>query len=215
MFGFHIGETARTSAHDAPTLSSMHHVPPAAGAGGARIEPGASLPQMIAPDGPENAGTGHSVLRLRGGGGAHGKRGTDDDHRHLLGGGNRSGSYDVAGRMESHARDMNEAISAARRSALEERVRQADREMSGASDRHRQAFADKDRLKAEIDGLEREKALESPHSPRIAQIDQQLHRLDSEYRAKLELVTQYQSEITQSSLRYFDAKRELSLLSRT
>jgi hypothetical protein len=69
MPGIHIHESFPPLAHDVPTGSTMHNMPAAHSTGGVHIERGGSQPLPVAAHAPVDAGPGHSVLRLRGGGG--------------------------------------------------------------------------------------------------------------------------------------------------
>jgi hypothetical protein len=211
MPSFHVGESIHTAVHDVQIDAVMHDSPVAQSTSGAYTRP---LVLSFAAGEQSALATGHSVLRLRGGGGALGKGGIDDDNRHLLRTGGSSGTYDVAGRAELNAREMNEAQFAARRSDLQWRLDQADREMTEATQRHRSTGEQRDRLKADIGRLEQEKARESPNSPRVAQIDAQLREMNSSYDRQLEVLLTHQTAVMSAGRKYLRIKQELALLRR-
>ncbi|GAB2917399.1 hypothetical protein GCM10027093_65000 [Paraburkholderia jirisanensis] len=217
MPSFHVGELIHTAAHDAQIDAAMRDRAVAQNTGGARTGP-LVQPHALSFGGREQsaAASGHSVLRLRGGGGALGKGGgMDDDNRHLLRTGGNSGTYDVAGRAELNAREMNEAQFAARRSDLQWRLDKADSEMNEATHRHRLATEQRGRLKADIERLEHEKGQASPNSPRVAQIDAQLRNMNSSYDRQLEVLLTHQTAVMAAGRKYFRIKQELALLRRT
>jgi len=215
MFSFRIGEIPRTSTHDAPTPPTMHQVPAAVGGGSARVEPGARSPHTFASDGPASAGTGHSVLRLRGGGGSQGKAGMPNDHLSAAGGSSRT--YDVAGAMDSHFRHMSDADRAARVKTLEARVDRANSEMAEIAGKQRPVAAQRDWQSTEIERLERDRkdALTSQDSERVGQIDTQLKQLNRARDANVASMMKYQIQTEAASGRYFPARNELGALQRT
>ncbi|HVE10781.1 MAG TPA: hypothetical protein VNE00_26250 [Paraburkholderia sp.] len=207
MFGFHVAEIARTSAHDMPMPAAMHDAPAAVCAGGAHIECGARPPQPFAEDGHKDAGAGHSMLRLRGGGGAHGKRDADGDRNRLLSSSGRRASRAPARRAEVHAREADDAALLRQRNEFQTRLNDAESALNAASQRFRQASRDRDRLEVDVEYLEQEAARASD-PVHEAELGGRLEVARAACRATVEEVARYEKETRDASRQLFAVRQE-------
>jgi len=173
MFSIHIGEAFHLPTHDVPNGSTMHNVPTALKPGAAHTEPGGRQPALFAADPQADTGSGHSVLRLRGGGGAHGKGGLDGDREHLTPFGGSSGSSDGVSRAQARF----------------------DSEMQTMKDELRRLVDEKSRLKDKVQGLEARKRKASPGSSDRDEFEDQLTDARREYNAKAREVEKKEADI--------------------
>jgi len=210
MFGFHIGEIARTAAYDMPIPSATHDMPAATSVGGTRVARDARPPQRFASDGRADAGKGHSVLRLRGGGGSHSKRGVEGEGDRLLSSSGRSGSSAPARQAEIRAREASDAALLGQRNEFQSRLNDAESAMNAASRRFRQASRERERLKADVEYLEEETGQASDPAHK-AELSDRLKVTRAAYKAQVEEVARYERETRDASRKLFAVRQERPL----
>ncbi|HVE10778.1 MAG TPA: hypothetical protein VNE00_26235 [Paraburkholderia sp.] len=164
MFNIHIGEAFHLPTHNVPTTLKS---------GAAHTEPCGRQPASFAADPQPDTGSGHSVLRLRGGGGAHGKGGIDGDREHLTPFGGSSKSYDGVSRAQARF----------------------DYEMQTKKDELRRLVDEKNRLKSKVWDLEARKSQASPGSSDRDEFEYQLTDARREYDAKAREVEKKEIDI--------------------
>jgi chromosome segregation ATPase len=213
MLGLHIGEFVRTSTHDAQIAPAVHDVPAVTGASGACIEPGVKQTASFAAGGETDAGT-HSVLRLRGGGGALGKRRSNGDRDRLLSSPGSSRRYNMAKREAIHGGEDKNAQLVAQRDDLQWRLDTANSRMIEASQQFRVASEQSSGLKTDIERLKREKEEAPSQSARKAELKAELRSTRAEYKAKIEEAATHHSAAADAGSTYFAVKQELALLRR-